>query len=303
MACMNLDRVDPPSRTTEFSTSKRDPVALGGRASYPRPIMQVVLTIAGSDPSGGAGLQGDLKTLAAFGVYGAAVPTLLTVQNTAGVSEVEVLEPDHVRRQLRAVLDDLPVAAIKIGALGSAAMVRAVADELATANAPWPVVDPVMGASLGQALSGDGVGDTLRRHLLPRTALLTPNLPEAERLLGRRIGSVQAMAEAARDLAGLGPMAVLLKGGHVQGPTVVDVLHVAGETISLPAERLDLGPTHGTGCALSSAIAALLARGNDTHAACQAATLWLRGAMLQGWRPGQGLRLLNHAWRAPRGTA
>ncbi len=259
--------------------------------------MHVVLTIAGSDPSGGAGLQGDLKTLAAFGVYGAAVPTLWTVQNSLGVHEVTVLDPEDVRRQLRAVLDDMPVAAIKIGALGSAEMVATVAQELARADTPWPVVDPVMAATAGRSLASDDVAEALVRHLLPRSALLTPNLVEAGRLLGRTVEHADDMPAAAADIAVLGPSAVLLKGGHLTDKALVDVLHVAGRSVVLPGERLAIGPTHGTGCALSSAIAALLAKGEPVEAACRSAIAWLRQAMTHSRRPGQGQRLLNHGWR------
>ena len=264
--------------------------------------MKVVLTIAGSDPCGGAGLQGDLKTLAAFGVFGAAVPTLLTVQDTRGVRRVEVLDPDLVAQQLRAVLDDLPVAAVKTGALGNAAVVAAVAEILAA----WPhlplVVDPVLGASAGRDLSGADAVAALRDQLLPRTLLLTPNLPEASRLLGRPITELAHMAAAAADLAALGPSAVLLKGGHLVGDELVDLLHINGEAIVLPGQRLHVGPTHGTGCALSAAITALLAQGVGLEGACQQGISWLRGAMAHGLSLGQGQRLLHHGWRAGRGS-
>ena len=261
--------------------------------------MEVALTIAGSDPSGGAGLQGDLKTFAAFGVHGAAVPTLLTVQNTRGVQRVEVLDPELVAQQLQAVLGDLSVAAIKTGALGNRAVVNAVAELLGA----WPkiplVVDPVLGASAGQDLSGEDTIAALRDRLLPRTLLLTPNLPEASRLLGRPVTTVGQMAGAAADLAALGPRAVLLKGGHLAGEELVDVLHVNGKNALLPGARLRVGQTHGTGCALSAAITALLARGVVLESACADGIDWLRGAMAHGLTLGRGQRLLHYGWRTP----
>ncbi len=260
--------------------------------------MPLVLTIAGSDPTGGAGLQADLKTFAAFGVQGAAVPTLLTVQDTRGVREVQVLDADLVQRQLRALLDDLPVAQIKIGALGNGEVVEAVAAELARADAPRAVLDPVMGAGAGKALSEDDVATALHRHLLPMTRLLTPNLVEAGHLLGRRVDTVEAMIEAAADLSEMGPDAVLLKGGHLEGQLLVDVLHVADDNLILPGKR-QAATAHGTGCALSSAIAAQLARGHGLESSCRAAISWLREAMARGFDMGGGQRLLNHGWRAP----
>lgn len=259
--------------------------------------MRVVLTIAGSDPSGGAGLQGDLKTFAAFGVFGAAVPTLLTVQDTRGVQRVEVLDPDLVLQQLRAVLRDLPVAAIKTGALGDAAVVSAVAEVLGD----WPniplVVDPVLGASGGTDLSGQDAVAALVCDLLPRAALLTPNLPEASRLLARPITASAEMAAAAAELLALGPDAVLLKGGHLKGDDLLDVLHVDGHVRLLPGRRLAVGPTHGTGCALSAAIVALVARGADVAPACAEAIGWLRGAMAGSLALGGGQRVLDFGWR------
>lgn len=270
------------------------------RLAYPLLTMHVALTIAGSDPTGGAGLQGDLKTFAAFAVYGAAVPTLLTVQDTRSVQRVQVLDAELVRQQLQAALQDLPVAAIKTGALGSAAVVRVVANTLAARPAIPLVVDPVLGASAGRDLSGDDAVVAMRDVLLPRTWLLTPNLPEAGRLLGRDVVTVEDMAAAAAELAALGPEAVLLKGGHLEDGPLLDVLHVGGETVMLPGERLAVGPTHGTGCALSAAIAALLARGVEMDAACAQAIAWLRGAMAHGLALGRGQRLLHHGWRPPR---
>ncbi|MGY1773842.1 bifunctional hydroxymethylpyrimidine kinase/phosphomethylpyrimidine kinase [Blastococcus sp. SYSU D00813] len=222
----------------------------------------VALTVAGSDPSGGAGIQADLKTFSALGAYGTAVLTALTAQNTRGVTGVHAVPAAFVGEQLRTLLDDVPVGATKLGMLGTADVVSEVAAVLAERR-PGPVVcDPVMVATSGDRLVGPEAVDAIRAELLPLTDLVTPNVPEAAALLdGPPAGSVEEMVEQARALLALGPGAVLLKGGHLGGAESVDVLVSADGVVVTRRPRVGTTSTHGTGCTLSSAIAALVARG------------------------------------------
>lgn len=219
----------------------------------------IALTIAGSDPSGGAGIQADLKTFHQFGVYGEAVITLLTVQNTREVARVQVMSPGLVTDQLQAVIRDLPPAAAKTGALGNAEMIRAVAAEARRFRFPL-VVDPVMISKHGAPLMDPAAHEALRRELLPLSYLLTPNLHEAGALVGRELESLEDMREAARQIADLGPAAVLVKGGHLEGDAH-DLLLFEGEFHEFPSPRFETPHTHGTGCTFSAAITACLARG------------------------------------------
>ena len=221
----------------------------------------IALTIAGSDSSGGAGIQADLKTFSAFGVYGASVITALTAQNTRGVAAVEPIAASFVLAQMEAVLADLDIGAIKTGMLANAGIVAAVAQSLRGAGRRLIVVDPVMVATSGDVLLAPDAVEALKRELIPLATLITPNLPEAARLLGARAAADDAEAVAqAKALRFLGCGAVLLKGGHASGDTAVDYLcdGTGIERFVLP--RLDTPHTHGTGCTLSAAIAALLAQ-------------------------------------------
>ena len=209
-------------------------------------MVPIALTIAGSDPSGGAGIQADLKTFHQFQVYGQAVITLLTVQNTVRVSRVEVVEPALVLEQLAAVLEDIPPAAAKTGALGSAAMVEAVARAAADFNFPL-VVDPVMVSKHGLSLLPPAAAEAIRSLLLPRAFLITPNVPEAEALTGITILTLDGMRRAACRLRELGARAVLIKGGHMQGDAT-DLLFDGVSWREFPAPRVDTPHTHGTGC-------------------------------------------------------
>jgi hydroxymethylpyrimidine/phosphomethylpyrimidine kinase len=221
----------------------------------------VALTLAGSDPSGGAGIQADLKTFSALGTYGTAVLTALTAQNTRGVTGVHPVPADFVGLQLRTLLDDVEVHATKLGMLGSAGVVREVATVLAELR-PGPVIcDPVMVATSGDRLVGDDAIDVLRTDLLPVVDLITPNVPEAAVLLGGAPAREEAeLSGQAERLLGLGPRAVLLKGGHLGGEESVDVLATASGITVTRRPRVRTTATHGTGCTLSSAIAALVAR-------------------------------------------
>jgi len=236
----------------------------------------VALTIAGSDPSGGAGLQADLKTFHALGVYGASVVTLLTVQNTVGVEDVRTLDADFVLAQLDAVMRDIPPACAKTGALGDASIVRAVADRAASFEFPL-VVDPVMISKHGDALVAPDAADAIGEALLPRATLVTPNLREGAALLGRDAIEPADMEDAARDLLALGPRAVLLKGGaHANA---LDVLATPETVIRLEGAPIETTSTHGSGCALSAACCALLARGHRLEDAARLAKRWVERAI------------------------
>lgn len=259
----------------------------------------VALTIAGSDSSGGAGVQADLKTFAAHGVYGASAITALTAQNTLGVRGVHAVPADFVVAQVESVLDDLAVAAVKTGMLATAATVRAVADLAAAGRLPLLVVDPVMVASSGDRLLEATAEQLYREALLPHAFVATPNLHEAEVLLGRPIRSLDEQHQAARDLGGLGPRTVVVKGGHsvtgAQGEAV-DVVWDGLTTYELRAGWVDTGNNHGSGCTFASAIAAGLAQGLDTTAALLAARTYVSQALAGGvgWQLGSGHGPLDH---------
>ncbi len=232
----------------------------------------IALTIAGSDSSGGAGIQADLKTFSALGVYGASVITAITAQNTLGVEAVHAVPPDMIQRQIAAVLSDLDVGAIKTGMLGERAAVAAVAESLARAKPKALVVDPVMVATSGDLLIAPDAVELVRMALLPLADLVTPNLAEAARLLGEPLAASEADQEAqARALLALGPKAVLLKGGHGGGAEAVDILARAEGSVRLAMARIETKNTHGTGCTLSAAIAAGLARGEGLEEAVRRA--------------------------------
>jgi hydroxymethylpyrimidine/phosphomethylpyrimidine kinase len=253
----------------------------------------VALTIAGSDPSGGAGIQADLKTFHAHGVYGTAALTLLTVQNTQRVSRVEVLDPALVIEQIDAVVDDLDVGAAKTGALGSVEVVEAVAAR--AASLPFPlVVDPVMVSKHGAPLIAEAAQRALRDALLPVATLVTPNGPEAEALSGRPVTDAASALEAARAIRDLGVHAVLLKGGHLPGATAHDLLLVEGEVLAIDAPWVDTDQTHGTGCTLSAAIVARLARGAGLADAVRGAKAFLTEALRTAPGLGRGIGPVNH---------
>ncbi len=257
-----------------------------------------VLTIAGSDSGGGAGIQADLKTFAAHGVYGMSVVTAITAQNTREVTAVEEVSPELVAAQIDAVLSDVGADAVKIGMLSSAAIVRAVAGRLAHFQ-PRPVVlDPVMVAKSGDPLLADDAVEALKQELLPLATLVTPNLPEAERLTGIALGAAPAdedLLEAAQALAAAGP-AVLIKGGHGEGSEVHDLLLDFGGTERFTHPRIDTPSTHGTGCTLSSAIAARLAAGAGLRSAVGGAIDYLHGAIAAAFPLGSGHGPVNHLY-------
>lgn len=240
----------------------------------------IALTIAGSDSSGGAGIQADLKTFAALGVYGASAITALTAQNTQGVDAVLVVPPDFVARQIKVVARDLDVRAVKIGMLATGEIIEAVAEQLkALGNVPI-VLDPVMIAASGDVLLDEEAIETLRTALLPRATLITPNLPEAAKLLdGSEAKNESEMRAQAEALRGLGASAVLIKGGHADGPEAVDILVDREGELRLAAPRVATENTHGTGCTLSSAIAAELAKGASLREAVSRAKCYVTAAL------------------------
>ncbi len=253
----------------------------------------VALTIAGSDPSGGAGLQADLKTFHQFGVYGEAVVTLVTVQNSLRVSCVEVLPLDLVLEQIRAVVEDMPPDAAKTGALGSAEMVEAVARAAAEFGFPL-VVDPVMVSKHGLPLLPEAAVHAIRQHLLPRAALVTPNIPEAEALTGIPIRTLDDMRRAARRICEMGARAALIKGGHTPGEDSTDILFDGAGWRDFPAPRIATRHTHGTGCTFSAAIAAGLARGQALGEAVARAKRFIQEAIRTNPGLGRGAGPVNH---------
>jgi hydroxymethylpyrimidine/phosphomethylpyrimidine kinase len=253
----------------------------------------VALTIAGSDPSGGAGIQADLKTFHQFGVYGEAAITLITVQNTRGVQRIECLAPDLVADQIRAVLDDIPPAAAKIGALGNCGIIEAVA-ALAAGFAFPLVVDPVILSKHGVALLAPNAVDALKTRLLPYAFLVTPNLEEAALLTGAEVRNIADMRKAAERLATLGPRAVLVKGGHLGDGDATDVLLYQGEFREFTSPRIATRNTHGTGCTLSAAITAGLASGRDLPEAVDRAKRYVTAAILSNPQLGGGAGPLDH---------
>jgi hydroxymethylpyrimidine/phosphomethylpyrimidine kinase len=239
-----------------------------------------VLTIAGSDSGGGAGIQADLKTFSALGTYGCSVLAALTAQNTRAVTAIHEVPPAFVAAQLDAVFGDIEIAAVKIGMLSSTGVIEAVAEGLVRHRARNVVLDPVMVAKSGDRLLRPDAVLSLKERLLPLADLVTPNLPEAGDLLGRETPDDAAgMRATAAALRALGPRAVLIKGGHGAAADSIDVLDDGGEPRVLVARRLATGNTHGTGCTLSAAIAALLARGLPLRAAVAAAKDYLTGAI------------------------
>lgn len=263
-------------------------------------MTHVALTIAGSDPSGGAGIQADLKTFHRFHVYGEAVITLLTVQNTRGVSRVEVLPAELVVEQISAVVSDIPPAAAKTGALGNAAVIAAVA----RASEDWSfplVVDPVMISKHGAPLMAAEAARVLLEQLVPRAYLITPNVPEAEALTGLSVRDLDGMRRAAEQLLQLGARNVLLKGGHMAG-NAVDLLLTDNGFTEYSSDRFETPHTHGTGCTYSAAITAELARGRKLHDAVASGKAFIAAAIRTNPGLGYGTGPVNH-WAEEKDSA
>jgi hydroxymethylpyrimidine/phosphomethylpyrimidine kinase len=251
--------------------------------------MPIALTIAGSDSSSGAGIQADLKTFAALGVYGASVITAVTAQNTQGVSGIHGVPPAFVTAQMDAVFADLDVKAVKIGMAGEPATIEAIASALARWGVAQIVLDPVMVASSGDRLLSPAAVGSLRAKLVPRATLITPNLPEAAALLDEAVAFDEGAIESqGKRLLAMGCEAVLIKGGHGQGAESIDYLFIGNDVIALRAPRIATDNTHGTGCSLSSAIAAGLAKGETLEAAVRDAKNFVSEAIAAGSRLGVG---------------
>ena len=257
----------------------------------------IALTIAGSDSSGGAGIQADLKTFSAFGVYGASVITALTAQNTCGVKAVHAPPPDFISAQFNAVIDDLDVRAIKVGMTGGAAAVETVAECLKSCEETPIVVDPVMAAESGASLLDEEGEAAVREKLLPLADLVTPNLHEAARLLGTSVAAdEEEMRAQAHSLFAMGPRAVLLKGGHKPGAEAVDIFFDGTKHVRVAMRRVDTANAHGTGCTLASAIAACLAHGTALRDAVFRAKAYITDALAQAdeLQVGQGAGPVHH---------
>ena len=260
--------------------------------------MRTALTIAGSDSGGGAGIQADLKTFAAHGVYGTSAVTAVTAQNTLGVVAWQALPADLVIAQIEAVAGDIGADAVKVGMLATAAIVEAVAAAIEAINLPHVVVDPVMVAKGGDRLLDADAVAAMRAELLPRAQIVTPNVPEAEVLAEMPVRSLEDMREAGRRILELGPRVVLVKGGHLDGPEAIDVACTKTEIFDIRRPRIETRHTHGTGCTLSSAIAANLALGLADRDAIERARDYLDGAIRHAPGLGGGHGPLNHFWRA-----
>lgn len=255
------------------------------------------LTIAGSDPGGGAGVQADLKTFTAFKVYGMSAITALTVQNTLGVHGVLAVPPPVVSEQIDAVLEDIGALAVKTGMLGSAGVIKAAAGRLRAHKTRNLVVDPVMYAKGGQALLQPSAVGALIKELLPLALLVTPNAPEAERLSGIKVRDQAGARKAARAIRALGPAYVLVKGGHLGGPVCEDLFYDGKAFTVFRSPRINTRSTHGTGCTLSAAITAGLALGLPPREAVVEAVAYVAGAIRNSPGLGAGHGPLNHYWR------
>ncbi|WP_030566882.1 bifunctional hydroxymethylpyrimidine kinase/phosphomethylpyrimidine kinase [Streptomyces aureocirculatus] len=266
----------------------------------PRSAPPRVLTVAGSDSGGGAGIQADLKTMLALGTHGMSVVTAVTAQNSVGVQGAWELPVEAVRAQYRSVVDDIGVAAVKTGMLASAELVEAVADLLAATDAP-AVVDPVGVSKHGDALLAASALDSVRKKLLPVATVATPNLDEVEQLTGVRVDSEDGMRRAAAAVLAYGPAWVVVKGGHLTGgigaAKAVDLLTDGSEEHWLRAARHDNRHTHGTGCTLAAAIAAQLAKGQTVLEAVTAAKAYVTGAIAAGFALGGGIGPVDHGWQ------
>jgi hydroxymethylpyrimidine/phosphomethylpyrimidine kinase len=259
--------------------------------------MRTALTIAGSDSGGGAGIQADLKTFAAHGVYGTSAVTAVTAQNTLGVTCFEALSADLVTAQIEAVASDIGVHAAKTGMLANAAIVEAVAAAVEDLELPLLVVDPVMVAKSGDRLMDDEAVATMRAELVRRAFVVTPNIPEAETLSGLRIRSDADRHEAAKRILKLGASAVILKGGHFDSPDILDLLYDGHRFRDFRAPRIEGGNTHGTGCTFAASLASHLALGRSLEDAVPLAQEYVAGGIRHGVPIGRGHGPLHHFWR------
>lgn len=258
--------------------------------------MRTALTIAGSDSGGGAGIQADLKTFAALGIYGTSAITALTAQNTVAVTGVHLAPAEFVTAQIDAVVSDLGCDAVKTGMLATAAIVEAVAAAIAGHRLPNVVVDPVMVAKSGDHLLRPDAIDAVRRALVPLARVVTPNIPEAEVLSGVAVRTLDDAVAAGLAIRARGAAAVVVKGGHLEHEDIIDVLIDGDRVVHLVGPRVAGRHTHGTGCTFAAAIAARLALGDDLESAARAAQAYVREAMRAGVPLGAGHRPLDHQW-------
>ena len=260
-----------------------------------------VLTIAGSDSGGGAGIQADLKTITALGGYGMTAITSVTIQNTQGVYGIHDLSPEEVYKQIEVVVRDIGVDSAKTGMLSNSEIIRAVAEAVRELKIPNLVVDPVFVAKSGDRLLREDSIGALKRHLLPIATIVTPNIPEAGELCGREIRKLREVEECAKKIHDMGPRAVVIKGGHLEGEKVIDVLYEGGDEFHyFVRDRVNTSHTHGTGCTFSSAIAVFLGRGLSVKEAVEKAKLYVHNAIERAPGLGKGHGPLNHLWNIER---
>ncbi len=259
------------------------------------------LTIAGSDSGGGAGIQADLKTFSANGVYGMSAITAITAQNTKRVFDIHPIPTEMIRKQIEAVVEDIGVDAVKIGMLHSSEVIKVVVEALNAYKLENIVVDPVMVATSGDKLLRDEAISALINEMLPVATVITPNLPEAEIILNRKIETKKDFVQAAKDLSQTGARAILLKAGHFRGEELIDILHIPEkeELIEIPSKRIDTENTHGTGCTLSSAIASHLALGKPLKEAIKAGLEYIHQSILEGaqYKVGHGHGPVHHFYK------
>jgi len=259
--------------------------------------MKTVLTIAGSDCSGGAGIQADIKSISANGAFAMSVITAITAQNTMGVFDIQDITPSMIRSQIKVIFDDIKVDAIKIGMVSKIESIKAISEELRKIKDLPPVIlDPVMISKSGFKLLSEDAKETLIKELFPLATLITPNLPEAEEILGIKITNIEEMKEAAIMLKELGAKSILVKGGHLEDDAT-DLLYHEGKFIYLSQERIETKHTHGTGCTLSSAIAANIAKGLDVEEAVKLAKEYITMAISNGFELGKGVGPTNHFYK------
>lgn len=258
--------------------------------------VRTALTIAGSDSGGGAGIQADLKTFSALGVFGMSALTAITAQNTLGVTAVHELPPDMVAAQIDAVVTDIGADAVKTGMISNSEIIRVVAAKVREHHLTTLVVDPVMVATSGDRLLREDAVEALRTDLLPLATVVTPNLPEAEVLTGRPVSSLEEMRVAAQEIVGMGARSVLVKGGHLKSDAI-DLFFDGYRLVELPARRIATTSTHGTGCTLASAIAALLARGESLEEAISNAKVYVTAAIERAFPLGHGHGPVHHFHR------
>ncbi len=261
--------------------------------------MRTALTIAGSDPSGGAGIQADIKTFQAHGIFGMSVITAVTAQNTRKVYNVQELEPEIVAGQILCLFDDIEIHAVKIGMVSSIRLIAAIADTLKKVDLPYVILDPVMISKSGYRLLKEDAGEALVKTLFPVADVVTPNIHEAEAIIGKKIESVADMKETASELLLLGSKKVVVKGGHLKGKVSVDVAYDGVTYREYQSDRIETKNTHGTGCTFSSAIAANMAAGNDFFQSVANAKEYITGAILHSLSIGKGHGPPNHFFNMP----